>query len=625
MEVACVQAARWTLLACGLVFGLNAAAQTPPELPPEERETHAEKTAASPPPLFPWDEYDKRVESARQAAALKSDLLGDQINIANGALSFSATDVAIAGNNALPVAFTRSYTVQNRYSSPYSSPVTDLMLADWDLDLPSISGSFAPDWNSRVPGNPGRRCSAPSNQVTPPSPVWDINVWDFWQGNTLNVPGAGGELLQVLAGAQQPASGGPYYWMTSGQAYVSCLPSIKNTTGEGFLAVTPDGTKYWFDWMAQYREPNLSSANGGNNITRRRNVLYATKVQDRFGNTVEYTYTNAWNAPARLTGIVSSDGRQLGITYNALGHVASVTQGTRSWTYQYVALGSRRSLSAVVQPDGTQWTIGFSPFTSAEIYYPIGTPSEPARNCFLRLTEPIGPTQVTGTIQHPSGASGTFTVDWLRHGRSNVPVACHNYDWGGATISDTNDDTNQWAIAYEAYSLTKKRITGPGLTALEWNYSYTPNISHQFYPGGSMMTPCPTGVVCGSPICMSDACAKSSETLVLGPNGERTKYFHGNSYRYNEGKLLRIERGSAAVPLAEVEVSTYDLSMAPQAYPERFGYSLRENHDGFTSEYHRPLQMAKTSRDGVDFTYQVDLFDALARPLNVTQSSAPSP
>src|SRR3546814_5874065 len=31
----------------------------------------------------------------------------------------------------------------------------------------------------------------------------------------------------------------------------------KNGTGEGFLAVTPDGTKYWFDWMAQYGEPKL--------------------------------------------------------------------------------------------------------------------------------------------------------------------------------------------------------------------------------------------------------------------------------------------------------------------------------------------------------------------------------
>jgi RHS repeat-associated protein len=592
METARKWAAGWMLLMLGAGAGLDASAQTPSK--------------------YPWDEYDKRVESAKQAAALKSDLFGDQVNLANGSLSFTATDVAIPGNNALPVGISRSYSVQNRYET-----VTDQMMADWDIDAPSISGSFASNWQSRVPGDPGRRCSAPAHQASPPSPVWDINVWDFWQGNTLNVPGAGGELLQVRPGAYLPSTGGPYYWMTTSQTYVSCLPTIKNTTGEGFLAITPDGTKYWFDWMAQYREPNLSSANGGSNIARRKNVLYATKVQDRFGNTVEYTYTNAWNAPGRLTGIVSSDGRQLAITYNGQGHIATVVQGTRTWTYQYVAAGTRRSLSAVIQPDGAQWTIGFSPFTSATIQYPMGAANEPTRDCFVRLSGPIGPTEVSGTIQHPSGATGTFTVGWLRHGRSNVPVACQNFDVGGEFGTNTNDDTNQWTIAYEAYSLTKKRITGPGLTASEWNYTYTPNISYQFYPGGDMMTPCPMGTMCGEPICMSDACAGRAETLVLGPDGERTKYFHGNSYRYNEGKLLRVERGSTTTPLMDVQVSTFDLSMAPQVYPERFGYSLRENFDGFVSEYHRPQLSATTTRDGVDFKYQVELFDALARPLRV--------
>jgi RHS repeat-associated core domain len=602
METARRRAAGWVLLMLGVGAGLDASAQTPSK--------------------YPWDEYDKRVESAKQAAALKSDLFGDQVNLANGSLSFTATDAAIPGNNALPVSLSRSYSVQNRYGGPTSPPVTDFMLADWDVDMPSISGSFASNWESRVPGNPGRRCSAPAHQASPPSPVWDINVWDFWQGNTLNVPGAGGELLQVRPGAYLPSTGGPYYWMTTGQTYVSCLPTIKNTTGEGFLAITPDGTKYWFDWMAQYREPNLSSANGGSNIARRKNVLYATKVQDRFGNTVDYTYTNAWNAPARLTGIVSSDGRQLIIAYNAQGHISTVTQGTRTWMYQYVALGSRRSLSAVVQPDGTQWTIGFSSFTSAELYYPTGHPAEPTRDCFVRFGPPIGPTTVTGTVQHPSGALGTFTLGWLTHGRSNVPVACQNFDIGGEYGTNTSDDTNQWAISYEAYSLTKKLITGPGLSASEWNYSYTPNISHQFYPGGDMLTPCPMGTSCGAPICTSDACAGRAETLVLGPNGERTKYFHGNSYRYNEGKLLRVERGSTTTPLMDVQVSTFDLSMAPQVYPERFGYSLRENFDGFTSEYHRPQLSTTTTRDGVDFKYQVDLFDALARPKAVKRFSS---
>lgn len=601
MRIARKRVSSWVLLVVGLVTGGHAAAQTS---------------------KYPWDEYEKRIESAKQAAALKSDLFGDQVNLANGGLSFSATDVSIPGNNTLPVGISRSYSVQNRYGGPTSPPVTDQMMADWDIDAPSISGSFASNWQSSVPGNPGRRCSAPAHQASPPSPVWDINVWDFWQGNILNVPGAGGELLQVRPGAYLPTTGGPYYWMTTGQAYVSCLPTIKNTTGEGFLAITPDGTKYWFDWMAQYREPNLSSANGGSNIARRKNVLYATKVQDRFGNTVEYTYTNAWNAPGRLTGIISSDGRQLAIGYNAQGHISTVTQGARTWTYQYTALGTRRSLSAVIQPDGSQWTIGFSAFTSAELYYPIGNPAEPTRDCFVRFGPPFGPTTATGTVKHPSGALGTFTVGWLTHGRSNVPVACQNFDWGGEYGTNTNDDTNQWAISYEAYSLTKKTITGPGLTAAEWNYSYTPNISFQFYPGGSMMTPCPMGTMCGEPICTSDACAGRAETVVLGPDGERTKYFHGNSYRYNEGKLLRVERGSTAMPLMDVQVSTFDLSMAPQVYPERFGYSLRENFDGFMSEYHRPLLTSTTTRDGVDFKYEIDVFDSLARPKQVRRFSS---
>lgn len=564
--------------------------------------------------VYPWDEYDKRIGSARQVAKLGSDLLGEQVNLANGALSFAMTDVDIPGNDRLAVKFSRSYSVENQYERG-----TSFMLADWDLDVPSISAVFAPNWESRVPGNPGRRCSAPANQILPPTPAGDINLWDFWQGNSLNIPG-GGELLHVRSGAVMPSSGGPYYWMTTGQVYVSCLATIKNGTGEGFLATTPDGTKYWFDWMAQYHEPFMSSEFGGPSVARRKNVLYATRVEDRFGNTVVYDYTNAWNAPGRLTGITSSDGRSLDITYNAHGHVASVSDGTRTWLYQYVAVGSRRSLSAVVQPDASRWVIGFSSFTSAEIHYPIGTQLEPARDCFLRLMGPFGPTQVSGTIQHPSGATGTFHVNWLTHGRSNVPIACHHYNWGGSG-SDTNDDVNAWTISYEAYSLVRKVLSGPGVVTAEWNYTYTPNISFAFYPGGSMMVPCPAGSTCGEPLCTSPACARSSETRIVGPNNELTTYFHGNSFRYNEGKLLRVEQGSVSEPLMTVKTHSYDLTMAPQVYPERFGISLRERFDGFTSEFHRPLLSTATVQQGRKFERINDEFDNLARPTKVIRRS----
>lgn len=565
--------------------------------------------------LYPWDEYRKRIGSAQEVAKLQSDFLGDQVNLANGALSFSATDVSIPGNNALAVGFTRTYSVQNQ-----ADRVADLMLADWDLDVPSISGTFAPNWESRVAGSPGRRCSAPVDQATPPTPAWDVNYWDFWRGNQLNIPGGGGELLRVTSGAVMPTSGGPYYWMTVGQAYVSCLPSIKNGSGEGFLAIAPDGTRYWFDWLAQYVEPNLRSAIGGTRMTQRKNVLYATRVEDRFGNVVVYEYSNAWNAPGRLVGITSSDGRSIDIAYNASGHVQSVSDGVRTWLYQYAAVGARRSLSAVVLPDASRWVIGFGAFTSAEVRYPVGSQMEPTRDCFHRLSTPMGPTQVTGTLQHPSGALGTFRVDWMTHGRSNVPVSCENYDWGqnGSNISD---DENTWLISYEAYSLARKVVTGTGFPSAEWSYAYKPNISYAFYPGGTMERPCPIGSNCGAPICTSDACARSSETTVLGPEGERTKYFHGNSYRYNEGKLLRVERGTTAQPLMSVETHTYDLSLAPMVYPARFGTSLREKFEGFTSEYHRPLLDTTKVQDGRRFIRSHTEFDRLARPVKVMRRS----
>jgi YD repeat-containing protein len=565
--------------------------------------------------VYPWDEYDKRIGSARTVAKLESNLLGEQVNLADGALSFAMTDIAIPGNDRLEVKFSRSYSVQNQYER-----ASHLMLADWDVDVPSISGVFAPNWESRVPGNPGRRCSAPDNQITPPTPVWDINFWDFWHGNNLNIPG-GGELLRVRGGSLLPSSGGPYHWMTTGQIYVSCLANIKNGTGEGFLAITPDGTRYWFDWMAQYIEPYMSSKVGGPSIPRRKNVLYATRVEDRFGNLVEYGYSNTWDSRGRLTSVTSSDGRSLSIAYNAHGHISSVSDGSRTWSYNYVAVGSRRTLSEVVLPDGSRWLIGFGGFTSAEIHY---SPLEPARNCFLRLIGPHGPTEVSGTIQHPSGALGTFHVKWLTHGRSNVPVACHNYDWGTAG-SDTNDDVNAWTISYEAYSLMRKVLSGSAVTTGEWNYSYRPNISFDFYPGGSMTVPCPSGSTCGAPLCMSESCARSSETTVTGPGDERIKYFHGNSFRYNEGKLLRVERGSISQPLMSVEIHSYDLSMVPQAYPERFGISMRENFDGFPSEFHRPLLTTTMVQQGRRFIRTHNEFDSLARPTKVTRKSQPAP
>ncbi|MDP3294523.1 MAG: hypothetical protein Q8M37_07265 [Nevskia sp.] len=284
----------------------------------------------------PWEELDKRVNASENIAPLGNDLFGDRVGLERGDLSFSNTDLSLPGNNALPVAITRTLTVNVRRG--YRN---DSMAADWDIDLPSISGVFAPDWVTNSGST--NRCAITSYTTASPPTVTSgvvFQPYDYWQGLTLNIPGSGGgELLLMDSTTSRPTTGGPYYWVTNGLTAVSCLATIGNGSGQGFLAITTDGTKYWFNWMAQYYEPVLQKTPEGTTTTgmlnRRRNVLYATRVEDRFGNSVTYTYTNTATQPAKLTRIQASDGRQINITYNTSGQIATLSDGTRSWTYQY--------------------------------------------------------------------------------------------------------------------------------------------------------------------------------------------------------------------------------------------------------------------------------------------------
>src|SRR3990167_6819119 len=56
-----------------------------------------------------YDEQDKLVRSDGQVTPLKGDLLGDQISLYSGALEFVNADVAIPGNNALPIGVARRH------------------------------------------------------------------------------------------------------------------------------------------------------------------------------------------------------------------------------------------------------------------------------------------------------------------------------------------------------------------------------------------------------------------------------------------------------------------------------------------------------------------------------------
>ena len=588
---------------------------------------HANAQGAAP-GQYTWEEYGKRIQSSQKVAPLGPELMGENVSLSNGALSFSATDLSLPGNNKLPVSFSRSYSVFNRKDYP-----SDGMLADWQVDAPSISAVYAPNWLVGTSGS-ASRCS--TNGGPPVTSPFTAN--DFWQGLQLNIPG-GGELLRSLAATTKPTNGPTYLWVTgNGQTQASCLTSIKNTTGEGFLAITPDGTRYWFDWMAQTTEAPVKSLEIDSagarlmyELKRKKNFLYATRVEDRFGNRVEYEYANAWNQPGKLINIKgfekgqATPSRTITVAYSG-SFIDSVSDGTHTWQYTYGNTASgRKTLTAVIQPDNKAWTIDFSAFTNAEITYnevPLG---EIFRSCTLNETPMNYDLVPAGTITHPSGATGTFTVDIQEHGRSSVPISCGNIT---TPSNDTNDDVNIWAISSYSFTLKQKRITGAGLPTSDWNYSYSPNFSSVYQGGATKDYPvCDwANFNCALPPCPPSSCTGgSSKTIVTGPGGEWTRYSYGNAYLNNEGKLLKVETGTGATNILRSVTNAYDLSKTDQpspGYPARYGSSQRGDGDGFPAEYHRPLVSATTAQQAATFTRTNLSFNSFAQPTSVKRESS---
>src|SRR5690606_4760532 len=141
----------------------------------------------------------------------------------------------------------------------------------------------------------------------------------------------------------------------------------------------------------------------GYSMARKEYFLYPTKVTDRFGNTVTYT----WNAskPSQLLRIAASDGRQLDFTYVSASSdwVASVTDGTRTWTYAYTpATGANDDPDTVTLPDGSQWVLRL-----ARLVYmnpkPAAVDCASMDGATSRTGWTSGSNPKTGTITSPSG------------------------------------------------------------------------------------------------------------------------------------------------------------------------------------------------------------------------------
>ena len=596
-----------------------------------------------------FKEQYKLIKAPTAVAKIGIDLFGDDVNLYNGGLSFKQTDVSLPGNSALPVSIGRQLTAGASSSGKRA-------FGKWDLDIPRMHGTFALGNSSKRQGwtdsgGGKKRCTS----FGPPAEADGLNfqsLWsaeEFWHGNFMYVPGAGSQQLlnraadhtnkpgTVSVAGYPPVTSFPV--VTANNWAIGCLPFLANDTtagktmGEGFVAVSPDGTRYIFNWMIAHLAPTLSKSdaapqgfaktteptdlqaqteqiqiqephvsNNGKNKDKDKGGgvvtpqivsnprlplsevwILPTRVIDRFGNWVEYTYDVS--RPANLTRISSSDGRVITITYvaDAAGPtnlIKSVFDGTRTWNYSYHGSGITSNLDKVTLPDNSTWDFSATDTLLVDQYYVQGEPSV----CAERKQPYINVLQ--GTMVHPSGAQGVFTLTPTEHGRSDVQYFCM-----GKTISTP--------VYFYTNTLTKKAITGPGLAPMEWNYSYG--------PANGSFSPC-------------NGCITTRTVSVSDPKGDVTRYTFGNRYYVDEGRLKQTDigwNGSAALR------STVVGHRAPGAgpYPMAYGESWVQNGQSHRIE---PKDSEIITQQGVEFKWLATGFDNFGRTTAVTRSSTVS-
>jgi len=548
------------------------------------------------------DEINRRVQSSQNIATYGPELFGDSVSLSTGAMQMSITDVSIPGNSGLPLALTRRLDIQAQGDTYPSTLRVMAPFGNWEIEIPHLTGIYAADlgWVVDSP-TPTNRCSVPADNVAtarPPVAAVTSNYLfmpsEYWRGIQLKVPGQGTrELLVYKSSYATTANYGQVHWVTKDHWVLTCLPNLANGgAGEGFLAISPDGTRYRFDWMASNPVKGLSktytrtdfqgTSNVDIGISRREYVLLATRVEDRHGNWVNYAYSGS-----QLTGITANDGRVINLTYSQAGNVQSVSDGQRTWVYQY----TDGNLSTVILPDASQWTYTYS----APIPPELSSPAESAPAC---LTPLYGTNPYSITATHPSGAQATFAFDTTFHSKSYVPFECVEDD-----PTHLSKPTLVRPLVFATLGLLSKSISGPGLSTQTWGYEY--------WSGQASYATCPEG-----------ECGTTNYTDVTQPDGVRIRHTFGTRFEVNDGQLLSIETFAGASSVrtdSNSYVSTAEAASHP--FPEQVGLSPLLRPDHMASEWLRPLKQTVVSQQGATFTRTINSFDRFANPLGMTRSS----
>lgn len=580
--------------------------------------------------VTPESEFQKRIKVSEEIQPVGEHPFGESISLYNGALSFEENDIKLTGQGP-DIELTRSFHSADAPAQSVYYDFIDNAFVDWSLETPRIETLSAASGTANVDPpatarwffiSDAQRCSssggAPDEFVSFKGTVITYKADDWWHGYQLVVPGSGSQdlLTRDAGNAQVPAmtgsDGNPVMFplVTKARWAVGCTPATSNgQPGEGFVAVSPDGTKYYMDVLL-YKKTDYMATGGGGALHRRLATMNVSRVVDRFGNSLTYSYDGNGN----LTEIDGSDGRKVTLAYETWQNPAKDPFGNyydpvayrvhsitvqpasatpRTWTYSYDTNPVIPRLNRVQLPDGSAWTFnldGFAPL-----------PADGAlivnQGCTYQL-RPQDAVTSTGSITHPAGVTGTFTLQTTIRGRSYVPAVC---------LRVNGADENRFQAVYKQNSLIQRTLSGAGIGTQSWTYSYSS-------PNDSWST-CTTG------------CPTTVTTEMVDPSNRTTRYTFSNRFDASESLLLQSDYFSAGDTSAIVrsEASAYALPAAdgssPWPWPAMLGRSqiLAVNADQMGRL--TPVTTRTTVQDGDTYTWAAQSFDAFANPAQVTRSN----
>ncbi|MFT3897181.1 MAG: RHS repeat-associated core domain-containing protein [Thermomonas sp.] len=573
--------------------------------------------------LSSWEKYLEPVQTSNEITPYTFNSFGESTSLQDGSTSFSWTDIDIKGNNALPVRLQRSLAIEDHMhgGGDNVSPL-DAFDSSINLDIPHLEGTFGGDGWVVDAANPNARCTLGGN----PPPTYGVFLpQDYWSGNWMHIPWVGKQ--EILRNPPSSPAGftkaGSAPLMTKNMWAFECLSSTKNLyPGEGFVAISPSGEKYFFDWVVTtgygYEKWTTNYGHGIATMGGSKVYFFVTRIEDRFGNYVTYTYDK--NNNNRLSAIDSSDGRYIHVTGWVNGAISTVQSSMGTWHYS-VSNTPNNEQFVVTLPDQSQINyLGTGSLTieaaGQDPYY------DPQPDC-MPPEAPIG--EYEFSVELPSGAMADYQFSVERHAISNVPKQCNAFVDGSMHSVQYLTNPN----FHDGFTLFSKTVSGPGLPTSQWTYSYP---SNGFGDLGAFKD------VCDNPP-YPNSCPLTSTTIVHGPGGSYKLYKFGQKFKVNSGQLLSVEEGYTTgtapnltrVPLRTTQ-NTYvsDTEAATAQFPAVAGSTSSSLADTAVRSLLRPLKATSTTQDGVTFTWEVPstcngnntlCFDLRARPRYIVKSN----